>query len=965
MPTLGWFLNQTCRQFTTRLYDCGMTKHRLLLVDGSSYLYRAFHAMPDLRNGAGEPTGAIYGMVNMMRRARSELKADHIACVFDAKGKTFRDEMYSEYKAHRSPMPEDLVKQIEPIHAMVKALGWPVLMVSGVEADDVIGTLACQATQAGWETIISTGDKDLAQLVNPSVSLINTMTNEKLDIEGVKEKFGVPPELIVDYLSIIGDTVDNVPGVPKAGPKTANKWLAEFGNLDNLMANADQVKGVVGENLRATLSWLPQARQLITVKTDCDLSPHLPSLDDLHAKSEDAPLLRELFERYAFKTWLRDVEKQLTSPENKGEPASFDLVGSPISNDPEENSDGAKKTRVIAISPTKDLSQETRDSHDAIERHYECVVDEIGLERWLKKIEVSTLTAVDTETTSLDALAAELVGISLSVTPGEACYIPVAHRNGEVQLDRDLVLARMKPWLESATNLKVGQNLKYDAHIFANYGITLKGVAFDTLLESYVLESHLPHNMDSLAERHLGMKTIRYEEVCGKGVHQIGFDQVDLKIATDYAAEDADITLRLHLELWPQIQESPGLLYIYEKVEMPAMRVLGIMERNGIRIDSALLAKQGQQVGKRLLELEGEIHKLAGQPFNIQSPKQIAEILFGQLELPVIKKTPSGAPSTDEEVLQKLAEDYPLPARILDYRSLAKLMSTYIEKLPRMADPKTGRVHTNFSQATAVTGRLASSDPNLQNIPVRTEEGRRIREAFVPAEGCKLLSADYSQIELRIMAHIAEDENLLTAFREGKDVHQATAAEIFGIPLDDVNSEQRRYAKVINFGLIYGMSAFGLAGNLGIERSAAQNYIAKYFDRYPGVAQYMERTRLEARENGYVETVFGRRLWLPEIKGSNGPRRQGAERAAINAPMQGTAADLIKLAMIAVEDWLEKEQLKTKLLLQVHDELVLDVPFDELEIVQAKLPGLMCNVAQLKVPLVVSIGIGDNWEEAH
>ena len=941
-----------------------MTKHRLLLVDGSSYLYRAFHAMPDLRNGAGEPTGAIYGMVNMMRRARSELKADHIACVFDAKGKTFRDEMYSEYKAHRSPMPEDLVKQIEPIHAMVKALGWPVLMVSGVEADDVIGTLACQATQAGWETIISTGDKDLAQLVNSSVTLINTMTNEKLDIEGVKEKFGVPPELIVDYLSIIGDTVDNVPGVPKAGPKTANKWLAEFSNLDNLMANADQVKGVVGENLRATLPWLPQARQLITVKTDCDLSPHLPSLDDLHAKSEDAPLLRELFERYAFKTWLRDVEKKLTSPENKGEMAEFDLAGSPISSSG-TGTDEEKKTRVIASSPTKDLSQATRDSQDAVERHYECVVDEASLERWLTKIEASELTAVDTETTSLDALAAELVGISLSVKPGEACYIPVAHRNGEVQLDRDLVLARMKPWLESATHLKVGQNLKYDAHIFANYDITLKGVAFDTLLESYVLESHMPHNMDSLAERHLGMKTIRYEDVCGKGVHQIGFDQVDLQIATDYAAEDADITLRLHLELWPQIQENSGLLYIYEKVEMPAMRVLGIMERNGIRIDSGLLAKQGQQVGKRLLELEGEIHKLAGQPFNIQSPKQIAEILFGQLELPVIKKTPSGAPSTDEEVLQKLAEDYPLPARILDYRSLAKLMSTYIEKLPRMADTKTGRVHTNFSQATAVTGRLASSDPNLQNIPVRTEEGRRIREAFVPADGCKLLSADYSQIELRIMAHIAEDENLLTAFKEGKDVHQATAAEIFGVPLDDVNSEQRRYAKVINFGLIYGMSAFGLAGNLGIERSAAQNYIAKYFDRYPGVAQYMERTRLEARENGYVETVFGRRLWLPEIKGSNGPRRQGAERAAINAPMQGTAADLIKLAMIAVEDWLEKEQLKTKLLLQVHDELVLDVPFDELEVVQAKLPGLMCNVAQLKVPLVVSIGIGDNWEEAH
>ena len=941
-----------------------MTKHRLLLVDGSSYLYRAFHAMPDLRNGAGEPTGAIYGMVNMMRRARSELKADHIACVFDAKGKTFRDEMYSEYKAHRSPMPEDLVKQIEPIHAMVKALGWPVLMVSGVEADDVIGTLATQATQAGWETIISTGDKDLAQLVNPTVTLINTMTNEKLDIAGVKEKFGVPPELIVDYLSIIGDAVDNVPGVPKAGPKTANKWLAEFGNLDNLMTNADQVKGVVGENLRASLDWLPQARQLITVKTDCDLSPHLPGLDDLHAKPEDAALLRELFERYAFKAWLRDVEKQLTGPENKGSEApAFDLAGTPIKSDAEDSD--AKKSRVIASSPTKVLSQDTTDVQGAIERNYECVTDELALEKWLKKIESAQLTAVDTETTSLDALAAELVGISLSVKPGEACYIPVAHRNGEVQLNRDAVLAKLKPWLESASHLKVGQNLKYDAHIFANYGITLGGVAFDTLLESYVLESHLPHNMDSLAERHLGMKTIRYEEVCGKGVHQIGFDQVDLKIATDYAAEDADITLRLHLELWPQIQESPGLLYVYENIEMPAMRVLGIMERNGIRIDSALLGKQGQQVGKRLLELEGEIHQLAGQPFNIQSPKQIAEILFVQLELPVIKKTPSGAPSTDEEVLQKLAEDYPLPARILDYRSLAKLMSTYIEKLPRMADPQTGRVHTNFSQATAVTGRLASSDPNLQNIPVRTEEGRRIREAFIPADGCKLLSADYSQIELRIMAHIAEDENLLAAFRGGKDVHQATAAEIFGIPLDEVNSEQRRYAKVINFGLIYGMSAFGLAGNLGIERSAAQNYIAKYFDRYPGVAQYMERTRLEARENGYVETVFGRRLWLPEIKGSNGPRRQGAERAAINAPMQGTAADLIKLAMIAVEDWLEKEQLKTKLLLQVHDELVFDVPFDEIDLLQAKLPDLMCNVAQLKVPLVVSIGIGDNWEEAH
>ncbi|MBT8575582.1 DNA polymerase I [Polynucleobacter paneuropaeus] len=916
-----------------------MTKHRLLLIDGSSYLYRAFHAMPDLRNGAGDPTGAIYGMVNMMRRARSEIQADHIACIFDAKGKTFRDEMYSEYKAHRSPMPEDLVKQIEPIHALVKALGWPVLVVSGVEADDVIGTLACQASQAGWETIISTGDKDLAQLVNSSVSLINTMTDERLDIDGVIAKFGVPPERIVDYLSIIGDTVDNVPGVPKAGPKTANKWLAEFGDLDNLMANADQVKGVVGENLRAALNWLPQARQLITVKTDCDLSSHVPSLDELHAKPEDSQLLRELFERYAFKTWLREVEQGSSQAQ-------------------------AASTNFAVLQATTSPSAEAGAMQSAVEKNYECILDEASLDKWIQKIQEASLTAVDTETTSLDALAAQLVGISLSVTSGEACYIPVGHLNAPEQLKRDDVLDRLKPWLESKTHYKVGQNLKYDAHIFANYGITLQGVEFDTLLESYVLESHMPHNMDSLADRHLGMKTIKYEEVCGKGVHQIGFDQVDLQTATEYAAEDADITLRLHLALWPQIQANPGLLYIYEKIEMPAMRVLGIMERNGIRIDSALLAKQGQEIGKRLLALEGEIHQLAGQPFNIQSPKQIAEILFGQLELPVIKKTPSGSPSTDEEVLQKLAEDYPLPARILDYRSLAKLMSTYIEKLPRMADPQTGRVHTNFSQAVAVTGRLASSEPNLQNIPVRTEEGRRIREAFIPAPGCKLLSADYSQIELRIMAHIAEDANLLEAFATGKDVHQATAAEIFGIPLAEVSSEQRRYAKVINFGLIYGMSAFGLAGNLGIERGAAQNYIAKYFERYPGVAQYMERTRLEARDRGYVETVFGRRLWLPEIK-SNGPRRQGAERAAINAPMQGTAADLIKLAMIAVENWIEKEQLKTKMLLQVHDELVFDVPLDEIELLQAKLPGLMCQVAQLKVPLVVSIGVGDNWEEAH
>lgn len=917
-----------------------MSTHQLLLVDGSSYLYRAFHAMPDLRNPAGEPTGAIYGMVNMMRRARAEIGADHIACVFDAKGKTFREDLYPEYKAHRSPMPEDLVAQIEPIHEVVKALGWPVLMISGVEADDVIGTLARQAAEMGWSTVISTGDKDLAQLVNDKVSLVNTMTNERLDAQGVEAKFGVPPSRIVDYLTIVGDSVDNVPGVHKAGPKTANKWLAEYGDLDNLIAHAAEIKGVVGENLRASLDWLPKARQILTVKLDCDLAPHIGSLHDLHAKSEDRAQLQALFKKYAFKTWLGEIgddggSKQIASQEQ--------------THLPEESQATAK------------LSE---NAHIELARDYVCITDPITFQSWLRKIEQAPLTCIDTETTSLDAMQAELVGISLSVKAGEACYIPVAHRTGEEQLDRTWVLAQLKPWLENPQAKKVGQNLKYDIHVLENYQIAIQGVAHDTLLESYVLESHLSHGMDSLAERHLGIKTIQYEDVCGKGAHQIGFDQVDLKTATDYAAEDADITLRLHECLWPQLQQAKGLCYVYEHIEMPAMRVLGIMERNGITIDSAKLAKQGQEVGKKLLALEKEIHELAGQPFNIQSPKQIAEILFGQLQLPVVKKTPSGAPSTDEEVLQKLAEDYPLPARILDYRSLAKLMSTYIEKLPRMINPKTGRVHTNYAQAVAVTGRLASNDPNLQNIPVRTEEGRRIREAFVPAHGYRLVSADYSQIELRIMAHIAEDENLLAAFRAGKDIHQATAAEIFAIPLEQVSSEQRRYAKVINFGLIYGMSAYGLASNLKIERAAAQKYIATYFERYPGVAAYMERTREEARSKGYVETVFGRRLWLPEIK-ANGPRRQGAERAAINAPMQGTAADLIKLAMVAVQDWLESEKLKTRMLLQVHDELVFEAAPDELEHLKSSLPGLMGSIAQLKVPLIVSIGVGDNWEEAH
>ncbi|WP_281970001.1 MULTISPECIES: DNA polymerase I [unclassified Polynucleobacter] len=910
-----------------------MTKELLLLVDGSSYLYRAFHAMPDLRNPKGEPTGAIYGMINMLRRLRTELPTSHIACVFDAKGPTFRDEWYPQYKANRSPMPEDLVKQIEPIHAVVKALGWPVIMVSGVEADDVIGTLAKKATAVGWKTVISTGDKDLAQLVDESVTLINTMTNEKLDIQGVIDKFGIAPHLIVDYLTIIGDTVDNVPGVPKAGPKTAVKWLTEFGDLDSVIAQSDQIKGVVGENLRSSLEWLEQAKRLLTVKVDCELDEHLNDLSELQVQPENHEELKQLFIRYGFKTWLKEYE-----PNNQG----F-----------EQESAGSSQQNQLSFPSQPVITS------------YESVTSKEQLTVWLDKIKSASLTCVDTETTGLDPMRSQLVGISLSVEAGKACYIPLKHMTNEDQLDREETLETLRPWLEDPQAPKLGQNLKFDWHILANHGITLRGIVHDTLLQSYVYESHRSHDMDSLAQRHLGVKTITFEEVCGKGASQIGFDQVDIATATQYAAEDADITLRLHQHLWPMIESDQPLCYVYQAIEIPTMLVLARMERNGILIDSAKLAQQGQVIGLRLLELEKEIHTLAGQPFNIQSPKQIGEILFQVKNLPIIKKTPGGAPSTDEEVLQKLSENYPLPARILDYRSLAKLQSTYVEKLPRMADSKTGRVHTNYAQAVAATGRLASNEPNLQNIPVRTEEGRKIREAFIARPGWQLISADYSQIELRIMAHIAQDANLLEAFAQGRDIHQATAAEIFGVPLEGVTPEQRRYAKVINFGLIYGMSAFGLASNLGIERSAAQTYIDTYFGRYPGVAKYMADTRVLAKEKGYVETIFGRRLWLPEINSSNGMRRQGAERAAINAPMQGTAADLIKLSMIAVQSWLEAQNLQTQMLLQVHDELVLEVPPAELELVKMNLRNLMTQVATLRVPLEVGIGVGTNWEEAH
>ena len=917
----------------------------LLLVDGSSYLYRAFHAMPDLRNAEGAPTGAIYGMINMLRRLRQDYSAAYIACVFDAKGKTFRDDLYPEYKANRASMPEDLVLQIEPIHEVVRALGWPILMIEGIEADDVIGTLSVQATQAGLSTVISTGDKDLAQLVNDNVTLINTMSNEKLDRAGVIAKFGVPPERIVDYLTLVGDTVDNVPGVEKVGPKTAVKWLTQYDSLDGVISHAADIGGVVGENLRKTLDWLPQARTLVTVKCDCDLSTQMQSISEtLNQQEENKEAMRAFFSRMGFRTWLRELNAENTADNTATATSSANST---------VNSDGEQQAALFATAPG--------------ETHFELVLTKEQLTKWCAIVEQAELTAVDTETTSLDALQAQLVGISLCVEAGTAAYIPVAHQYPGVaeQLSRDDVLAALKPWLENNAKAKVGQHLKYDSHVFANHGIHVQGITQDTLLESYVLESHKKHDMDSLSLRWLNRKTISYEEICGKGASQIGFEEVSLETALNYAAEDADVTLQLHQAMWPRLESNEKLRFIYEKIELPVSRVLQQVERNGVLIDSDLLAKQSAEIGQRLLEIEKQAHELVGQPFNLNSPKQLGEIFFEKLKLPVVKKTPGGTPSTDEEVLQKLAEDYPLPKVLLEYRSLAKLKSTYTDKLPKMVNAATGRVHTNYGQAIAVTGRLSSNEPNLQNIPIRTAEGRRIREAFIAPAGSVIVSADYSQIELRIMAHLSGDENMLRAFAAGEDIHRATAAEIFGLALNEVSGEQRRYAKVINFGLMYGMSAFGLAGNLGIERSAAQMYMEKYFTRFSGVKQFMDDVRQQAKSQGYVETVFGRRLWLPEINSPNGPRRQGAERAAINAPMQGTAADLIKLAMIDVQKWLTTSQMKTLMVMQVHDELVLEVPDNELALVKEKLPALMAEVAQLKVPLLAEVGVGPNWDQAH
>ncbi|MGF6596015.1 DNA polymerase-1 [Paraburkholderia sp. GAS448] len=902
----------------------------LLLVDGSSYLYRAYHAMPDLRGPDGGPTGALYGIINMLRRMRKEVTAEYSACVFDAKGKTFRDDWYAEYKANRPSMPDDLAKQIEPIHVAVRALGWPLLMIEGVEADDVIGTLSKAAEKRGMNVIVSTGDKDLAQLVTDHVTLINTMTNETLDGAGVLAKFGVPPERIVDYLSLIGDTVDNVPGVEKCGPKTAIKWLTQYGTLDDIVAHADEIKGAVGDNLRRALDFLPLAKKLVTVDTNCDLTQHVASIEEtLATRDESRNELRDVFARHGFKTWLREVEVA-------------DVVEGPQTD--------------VPPAPTIDGGHQ-----------YDTVQTWEQFDTWLAKLDAADITAFDTETTSLDPMTAQLVGLSIAVEAGRAAYIPVAHRGPDapVQLPRDEVLAKLKPWLESADKKKVGQHLKYDEQVLANYGIEMNGIEHDTLLQSYVLESHRTHDMDSLALRHLGLKTIKYEDVAGKGAAQIGFDEVALARAAEYAAEDADITLRLHQVLYPQIAAERGLEHVYRDIEIPTSRVLRKMERTGVLIDAEKLRVQSSEIATRLIELETEAYTLAGGEFNLGSPKQIGQIFFEKLQLPVVKKTPSGAPSTDEEVLQKLAEDYPLPKLLLEHRGLSKLKSTYTDKLPRMVNAQTGRVHTNYAQAVAVTGRLASNDPNLQNIPVRTVEGRRIREAFIAPPGHKLVSADYSQIELRIMAHISGDESLLRAFAQGEDIHRATAAEVFGVTPLEVSSDQRRIAKVINFGLIYGMSSFGLAPNLGITRDAAKLYIDRYFQRYPGVARYMDETRTSAKAKGYVETVFGRRLWLPEINGGNGPRRQAAERAAINAPMQGTAADLIKMSMIAVQDWIQKQRIGTRMIMQVHDELILEVPDSELSDVRKRLPELMCGVARLKVPLVAEVGAGANWEEAH
>jgi DNA polymerase-1 len=901
----------------------------LVLVDGSSYLYRAFHALPDLRTSSGEPTGALRGVLSMLRRLVIDGKPDYFAVVFDAPGKTFRDAWYPDYKANRQAMPDDLTLQIAPLHELVRAHGWPLLMVEGVEADDVIGTLAREAKAAGIETIISTSDKDLAQLVEPGITLVNTMSNERLDHDGVVAKFGVRPDQVLDLLALTGDSIDNVPGVAKVGPKTAAKWLTQYGTLDAVIAHAGEIGGVVGENLRKALEWLPQGKRLLTVKVDCELPTKVA---DLTLGEPETPKLRGLYERFEFKSWLPEF--------GRGE--------------------------VAAAGPAKQVADTTPEpAAEAAE--YETITSDEALARWLEALRGADVVSVDTSTSTADPLTARIVGLSFSIEERRGCYIPFGHRyaGAPAQLHAQKVLDALAPWLGDPARAKVGHNVKYAEHALANHGLVLRGSVHDTELESYVLESHKPHDLDGLARRHLDVATIDYDSVTGKGAHRIAFEEVPLESATEYAAQNADVALRLHRRLAPQIAADPKLAFVYDAIERPVREVLLRMERTGVLVDSALLAAQSRELGERALALEQEAHRLAGGPFNLGSPKQLCEILYERMQLPVKKKTATGQPSTDEEVLEALAADYPLPKVLLEYRALTKLKSTYTDKLPAMVNARTGRVHTTFAQATAVTGRLASSEPNLQNIPVRTAEGRRIREAFVAPRAHTLISADYSQVELRIMAHLSEDPALLAAFQAGDDIHRATAAEIFGVAPKDVTADQRRYIKAVNFGLIYGMSAFGLATQLNIERSAAAQFIDRYFTRYPGVAAYMQRTRTLAREQGYVETVFGRRLFLPDIRAASGPRRAGAERAAINAPMQGTAADLIKLAMIAVQAHLDRERLASRLILQVHDELVFEAPDSEVERMLRDLPELMTSVATLRVPLKVDVGHGPNWEKAH
>ena len=892
-------------------------KH-LVLVDGSSYLYRAFHAMPSLTNSKGMPTGAAYGITNMLRRLLADYDPSHLAVVFDAKGKTFRDDLYSEYKAHRPPMPDEMRQQLDAIRSLVKALGMPLLEVPGVEADDVIGTLAQQGEKCGFDVTISTGDKDMAQLVNESVTMVNTMDGSRLDPEGVENKFGVAPDQMIDYLTLVGDAVDNVPGVPKVGPKTAVKWLKEYGTLDEIIEQADKIGGKVGENLRDCLDRLPLSRQLVTIKCDValDVGP-----DELSRTAPDNSQLRELFSELEFKTWLADVlDGEDTAPEQK------------------------------------------------LPTNYQTVVDRKQLNAWIKRLREAEVFAFDTETTSLDYMTADLVGVSFAVQPGEAAYVPCGHdyEGAPEQIATEDLIGALKPLLEDPKSIKVGQNLKYDMSVLARSGVSLEGVGFDTMLESYVLDSTATrHDMDSLALKYLSHRTIHYEDVAGKGAKQITFNQVALAQAAPYAAEDADITLRLHQTLWPQLQNEANLQRLFEEIEMPLVPVLSRIERNGVFVERKLLEAQSVELAASMQNIAAQAFDAAGEEFNLGSPKQIQGILFEKLGLPVLEKTPKGQPSTAESVLQELAHDYPLPKLILEYRGMSKLKSTYTDALPACINPETGRVHTSYRQAVASTGRLSSTDPNLQNIPVRTPEGRRIRQAFIAPPGNRLLAADYSQIELRIMAHLSCDAGLTRAFECGEDIHRATAAEVFGVGLAEVSDDERRRAKAINFGLIYGMSAFGLGRQLGIPRREAQEYVDLYFTRYPGVKQFMDDTRERARDRGYVETIFGRRLYLPEIKSRNPARRQYAERTAINAPMQGTAADIIKRAMITLHKWLLESGAQARMIMQVHDELVFEVAEDAVAEVQTVVVRQMEAAAELRVPLQVDVGVGNNWDEAH